>query len=244
MSLRYFDTHSHSCYSLKPPAILHTLLVSTQPNDFVSVTTLNSASPQCLYSIGVHPWYAHEVKLDTLKEIKSHLEKFNYVAIGEIGLDYYGDYKHTKEIQLAWFEAQLQLAQEYDLVVSIHARKSLNDVYRLLKKYPVKFILHGFNGSLEQAKTFMLLNGLFGVNGLVCNPNAHKLHHLVKNIPMENIVLETDYPYVKNQLGSPILIDEVAACVSKITGQSLLEVTETTFITASQLFRSQNEPIV
>jgi len=240
MPFPYFDTHTHAFYSFSSSHPIHRLFVSTQPKDFPEVP-LDFKASHNLYAIGIHPWFAHEVSLSYLPILRQTLMDNKYVAMGEIGLDYFQDYKQTQAIQLDWFEAQLDLAMALNLPVSIHARKSLNEVYSLLKYYPVKFVLHGFSGSLEQAKSFIALGGLLGINGVVCYPNAQKILTVIRGLPMSSFVLETDYPYVKDLQGQPILLNQVAERFAAIKAISIEEVIELTYLNANNLFRRDDE---
>ena len=118
-----------------------------------------------------------------------------FKGIGEIGLDYYWDTSMSNE-QIYTFEYQLGLAQDLHLPVVVHSRKSLDDIFISLKRFPqVKGILHCFPGDINHAKRAIDMGFLIGVGGVVTFKNA-KLAEVVKEIGVENIVLETDAPYL------------------------------------------------
>lgn len=147
-------------------------------------------------SVGVHP---HNVKnLDDEKIIKlQELIKNNdkVIAVGEIGLDFYYD-NSPREEQKKWFKIQLKIAEKYDLPVIIHSRDADQITFDILKKHNVKGVIHCFSGSKELAKEYVKRGFLIGVGGIVTYKNARKLVEVVKEISIDNILIETDAPYL------------------------------------------------
>lgn len=144
--------------------------------------------------IGVHP----NENLNDLKDIslllKNNLNNKKLIGVGEIGLDYYYT-KDNREEQINIFESQLKLAEEYNLPVIIHSRNATEDMLTILKKYRLKGIIHCFNGSIEVAKEYIKLGYKLGINGVITFKNC-KLIDIIKAIGIENIVFETDSPYL------------------------------------------------
>ena len=116
------------------------------------------------------------------------------VAIGEIGLDYYYT-KENRDKQIEVFEFQLALAEKYNLPVIVHSREATLDTINSIKKFKVRGVIHCFSGSLETANIFMKLGFYFGVGGVMTFKNS-KIDQVIKNIPLDRIVLETDSPYL------------------------------------------------
>jgi TatD DNase family protein len=151
----------------------------------------------CIPMMGLHPCYVHKEAATPLKMIEEWLEKRKFAAIGEVGLDYYWDKTNAEEQKLA-FERQVQWAQELDLPIIIHSRKSLDDCIAIIKKYQngkLKGIFHCFSGSLEEARRIEGLGFLMGIGGVLTYKNAG-LKEVVKDISMDHLVLETDAPYL------------------------------------------------
>lgn len=144
------------------------------------------------FALGIHPWFVQEHRLEAALEHLEYLIKCNNpVAIGECGLDYAKDI--DKPTQLAFFIAQLKLAEKYDLPVIIHAVKATEDVIFLLKKHPkVRGEIHGFSGSLEQANTLVKMGFYLGFGLQVSNQQSTKIRQIATQIPLENLLLETD----------------------------------------------------
>src|SRR5699024_6836671 len=145
-------------------------------------------------ALGIHPEYVENYTLDDIKFIEDNLNNPKIVAIGEIGLDYHYS-KENKEEQIKLLELQLKLAEKYGVPVIIHSREATEDTINTLKKYKVRGVIHSFSGSLETAKIYIKMGYLLGINGVVTFKNCN-LKDVLKEIPIENIVLETDSPYL------------------------------------------------
>lgn len=144
---------------------------------------------------GFHPASVSDLSLEDFLFLEELIKSNDrVVAIGEIGLDYhYG--KDNKEEQIILFRRQLELAEKYNMPVVIHTRDAFLDTYNILKDYNVKGVIHCFSGSLEVAKMFLDLGFYLGIGGVVTFSNS-KLKDVVKEVGIDNIVLETDSPYL------------------------------------------------
>ena len=116
------------------------------------------------------------------------------IGIGEIGLDYYHN-KDNKEEQIALFKKQLDLAKKLNLPVVIHSRDAFLDTYNILKEYKLKTTIHCFTGSMEVANLYIKEGYLLGIGGVSTFKNTN-LKETLKSVPLENIVFETDSPYM------------------------------------------------
>ncbi|MDR2205002.1 MAG: TatD family hydrolase [Flavobacteriaceae bacterium] len=148
--------------------------------------------------MGLHPC---SVKPETwgkeLEIVRNYLDKKDFPAIGEIGIDLYWD-KSTLDIQIRAFETQIDWAVEKDLPIVIHTRESFDEVFEVLdrKKHPkLRGIFHCFSGNLEQAKHAIGINFFLGIGGVVTFKNG-KIDQFLHEISLEKIVLETDSPYL------------------------------------------------
>jgi len=146
------------------------------------------------FTLGLHPQEDLKQIYLILDLIKNNLNNDKFLGIGEIGLDYYWN-KDNKEEQKKIFETQLKFAQDNNLPVIIHSRESTNDVLNILKKYNLKGIIHCFNGSVETAKEYIKLGYKLGMNGVITFKNC-KLIDVIREIGVDNIVLETDSPFL------------------------------------------------
>jgi TatD DNase family protein len=149
-------------------------------------------------ALGIHPENANEFNDDVEKEIIELIKKNKkIIAIGEIGLDYYWEENPPKEVQKNVFRKQMKLAETLNLPVVIHDRDAHGDTLEIMKEYPnVKGIVHCFSGSTEFAVECIKLGYYIGIGGVVTFKNAKKIVEVVKQIPLENILVETDAPYM------------------------------------------------
>lgn len=145
-------------------------------------------------ALGIHPEYVNKYNSKDINYIINNLNNKKIIAIGEIGLDYYYT-KENKEEQIKLFEKQLEIAEKYNLPIIVHSREATLDTLNTIKKYNVKGVIHSFNGSLETAKEYIKLGFSFGVNGVITFKNAN-IKEVIKNIPLDNILIETDSPYL------------------------------------------------
>ena len=190
-------------------------------------------------TIGYHPEYADTVSQSDLDYLKSLLGEKKVVGIGEIGLDYHYT-KDNKDKQIWLFEEQLKIAEEFNLPVVIHSRDSTMDTINTLKKYKVKGIIHCFSGSLETANIYISMGFLLGIGGVVTFKNS-KLKDVVKEVPLESIVLETDSPYLapvpfRGKINSSKYLEFIANFIADIKNISVDELAEITSRNASSLF--------
>ncbi len=174
------------------------------------------------------------------------------IAIGEIGLDYYYKPKTTvrleqfKELQKKVFIEQLDLAKELDLPVIIHCRMAHTDVLDILKSQisnpndqKLRGVIHCFTGNLEQAKKFIDLGFYIGINGIIFKLD---LDEVIKNIPLNKILVETDCPYLTPpeagvERNEPIFVKHVIQKIADLKGMSFDEIIEATTANAIRLFK-------
>lgn len=186
------------------------------------------------FAAGFHPENLDGANLDDLKIIEKFAKNSKCVAIGEIGLDYHW-MNFSKQEQKDFFEAQLELANKLDMPVIVHDREAHGDTLDILKQYKPKGVLHCFSGSKEMAKEIIKLGMYIGLNGVVTFSNARKSLEVVKEIPLERLVLETDCPYLapvpmrgkRNDSSYIPYTAEKIAQVLNIDTQELINITNT-----------------
>lgn len=167
---------------------------ATDINSIKEILKLVKEYPNMYGAIGIHPENVDTYQSRDLEYIEKHLKDDKIVAIGEIGLDYYYT-KENKDKQIMLFRKQLELAEKYHLPVIIHSREATKDTIEILKEYKVKGVIHSFSGSYETACIYIKMGYLIGVNGVITFKNS-KLFEVIKRIPKESIVIETDSPYL------------------------------------------------
>ena len=177
-------------------------------------------------ALGIHPETVDDYSLDDIEFIKNNLSNEKIVAIGEIGLDYHYT-KENKVEQIKLLEMQLFLAEEYNLPVIIHTRDATEDTINTLKKFNCRGTIHSFSGSLETAKIYIKMGYLLGVNGVITFKNCN-IKDVIKEVGLDNIVLETDSPYLtpvpyRGMQNNPSHILDIAKFVSELYNISLEE---------------------
>lgn len=177
-------------------------------------------------ALGIHPETVDDYSLDDIEFIKNNLSNEKIVAIGEIGLDYHYT-KENKDEQIKLLEMQLSLAEEYNLPVIIHSRDATEDTINTLKKFNCRGTIHSFSGSLETAKIYIKMGYLLGVNGVITFKNCN-IKDVIKEVGLNNIVLETDSPYLtpvpyRGMQNNPSHILDIAKFVSELYNVSLEE---------------------
>lgn len=175
---------------------------------------------------------------------KEAAEKKLLVAIGETGLDYH--YEHSKrETQQDFFIRYIKLAKEMDLPLVIHCRDAFDDFFKIIDKhYPFakKGVLHCFTGTLEDAKKLIERDWYVSFSGIITFKKSHELREVVKFVPIENMLIETDSPYLAPQgkrgiANEPSFMPETAHMVTQLKNLPLQEVLEKTSQNTSNLFK-------
>jgi TatD DNase family protein len=182
-------------------------------------------------AIGIHPESADTYTEEDLKYVEEHINDPKVVAIGEIGLDYYWT-KDNKDNQKELFEYQLALAERVNKPVIIHSREATQDTIDILKKYKVKGVIHSFSGSYETACIYIKMGYLLGINGVITFKNCN-LKDVVEKLDLENIVLETDSPYLtpvpyRGKKNDPSHVWEIAEYIANLKGLSIEELSKET----------------
>ncbi len=191
-------------------------------------------------TLGIHPENVDSYTREDLKFIEDNLANPKIIAIGEIGLDYHYS-KENKDKQINLLELQLQMAEKYHIPVVIHSREATLDTINSLKKYKVKGVIHSFSGSLETAREYLKMGYLLGVNGVITFKNAN-IKEVIKEIPLDKIVLETDSPYLtpepfRGKQNNPSHIIDIAKFVADLKGISLEELAHITNQNIENLFK-------
>lgn len=209
----WIDTHSHlDAPEFEPDrAAVHQraraagvatcVIPAVEAANFDAVRLLAHAQ-QDTYGLGIHPLYApHATEADLAKldaALHAHHDDQRLVAVGEIGLDGFVPELNTPEAlaqQQHYYKAQLKLAQQHQLPVILHVRRSADLLLKGLRDTPVVGgIAHAFNGSLQQAQAFIALGFKLGFGGALTYDRALQLRRLATELPLSAIVLETDAP--------------------------------------------------
>jgi TatD DNase family protein len=192
--------------------------------------------------MGLHPCSVKENVEEELAIVQQQLAKRKFIAIGEIGLDFYWDKTFTNQ-QLHAFELQMGLALEYNLPIVIHTRNAMGETIEAVKpfvKKGLRGVFHCFSGSKESAEQIIGMGFHLGLGGVLTYKNAG-VAEAVKDIPIEYLVLETDAPYLapvpyRGKTNEPAYMLEVAKKLAEIKSMPLHEIAAITTSNAEKLF--------
>lgn len=215
------------------------IISATNKNEFAETLEIISKYQDVFASLGIHPEYANTYKEKDLDLLKKLLKTKKVVAVGEIGLDYHYN-KDNKENQKKLFQKQLEIAQDLSLPVVIHTRDAINDTVNILKKYKLKGVIHCFSGSYETANLYLKLGLKLGIGGVITFKNSN-LKETLQKIDLDNIVLETDSPYLtpepnRGKQNSSKNLIYIVKTISNIKNLKTTEVVSKTTKNASDLF--------
>ncbi len=180
--------------------------------NFDTVRKLAHSFKSGSYALGIHPLFVPDALERDLAELESQIQQSlddpRFVAIGEIGLDYFVPALRTSEMrekQETYYSAQLDLAQRYGLPVLLHVRRSQDILLKHLRRRPcIGGIAHAFNGSFQQAEQFIQMGFALGFGGAMTFSRALQIRRLAAQLPVEALVLETDAPDIPPAwLGQP-----------------------------------------
>jgi TatD DNase family protein len=196
----------------------------------------------CIAMMGLHPCYVKENYKEELKLVEEWIGKRKFIAIGEIGLDFYWDKTFTKEQHIV-FETQMQWALDLNLPIAIHTRNAMGETIEAVKSFAKKGlrgVFHCFSGSKESAEQIIGMGFHLGLGGVLTYKNAG-VAEAVKDIPMEYLVLETDAPYLapvpyRGKTNEPAFMLEVAKKLAEIKSLPLHEIAAITTSNAEKLF--------
>ncbi len=259
----YFDSHSHyydgklieETKNESVDSLIDALLLNGNVSYIVNVgtNTENSriAIEQCrrhknMYAaIGIHPSDCKEEKdmATALATIEALIKENSdiVVALGEIGLDYHWE-PIEKELQMAYFEAQMQMTQRLSLPVVIHDRDAHGDCFDMAMKYKgVKGVFHSYSGSLEMARELIRHGWYISFSGTVTFKNAVRVAEVARSLPHDRVLIETDCPYLtphphRGKVNHSGYLEYTNAAIASLWGLSPEETARITLENARELF--------
>ncbi len=194
-------------------------------------------------AVGVHPSDCENLTEDDIKRLKILCQDPKVVAIGEIGLDYHYD-SPGKVVQKKWFERQLRLAKEVALPIIVHSRDAAADTLEIISREEfrgMRGIIHCFSYSLEIAREYVKMGYHIGIGGVVTFKNGRKLQEIAGSIPLENIVVETDCPYLapepyRGRRNSSAYLTYIIERIASLRNAEYEEIERATYENAAALF--------
>lgn len=218
------------------------ILAAVSARLWPKLKTVAAGYPGLYPCYGLHPAYLAEHRPEHLDQLGDWLAQERPVAIGECGLDYYLP-DLDPDRQAEYFAGQLRLARRHDLPVVIHARHAVDQVIKMVRRFAgVRGMVHSFSGSEDQARRLLDLGILLSFGGPLTYPKATRLRGLMKVLPMDSFLLETDAPDQPlsthpGQRNEPAYLAEVLACVAELRGSDPATVAAATTANARRLFR-------
>lgn len=239
----YIDSHSHLFYpnfsedinevveNSKKNQVEYFLVPATNIVSCLQTIDLTNKFNNIFGAVGIHPHDTKEWEENIIEELKTLSKKEKIVAIGEIGLDYYYDFS-PKEIQIKAFRSQIELALELNLPIIVHNREADTDILNIIRDYKstsLKGQFHCFNGSLKDAMELIEMGHYVSFTGNITFKKADNLREIVKEIPINNLLLETDSPFMtpvpfRGKRNEPAFVRYVAQQIAEVKNISEEEV--------------------
>ncbi len=254
-TMKLVDTHTHLYTEEFDPdrgTVIHKalknqvermLLPNIDSTSVEAMWSLVKVFPRhCFPMMGLHPTSVNDQYEKELERVSEELSRNHYAGVGEIGMDLYWDQSFRSQQEDA-FRRQLRLAKQYRLPVSIHTREAFDITYQIVKEEltdDLKGVFHCFTGTLEEAGKILDAGFKMGIGGVLTFKNSN-LDSVVRELPLEALVLETDAPYLapvpfRGKRNESSYIRYVAEKLAEVRGITLEEVAEVTTQTAENLF--------
>jgi TatD DNase family protein len=250
-----FDTHCHldvERFDADRPAMLKRAAdahVTRMLNPAFSIESsqravaLAAEHAEVYAAVGVHPNDTATFDAASLETLRVLAAQPKVVAIGEIGLDYHWQ-TVPPEVQKAAFISQLALARERDLPVIIHCREAIDDTLDILEREFCgrQLVLHSFAGAIKDLQRALKCGFYVGVSGPVTYPSAAQTREIVREIPLDRLLIETDAPYLtpqryRGKRNEPAYVRLVAEKIADVREMMLVDVARITTENANRLFR-------
>lgn len=265
------DTHCHLDYNKFDPdraeviqrandaGLIRLLVPGLHHRSSAEAVALAEAHPSVYAAVGFHPTDLDEFTEETFEEVKALAPHPKVVAIGEIGIDYYWVKENDKRThQREVLKRQLDFAKEMDKPVILHMREEGDawfgdasmDLLKILEQWTSTLtgslaekpgVLHSFNGTLETAQKALAMNFYIGVTGPVTYKNADKKREIIRELPLDRLLIETDSPFlspvpVREKRNEPWYIRYIADKIAEIHSKSPAEIARITTNNAARLF--------
>jgi len=216
------NTHIHLDFdSVKSRSKTKTgvIVPSTGKHNWDKVISYCNNDNNCYFALGIHPWLISDHQMLDLYSLEVRIEDEKPLAVGTCGLDYIKVKDRNK--QRYFFDEQVALATRFDLPLIIHSVQATEDVRDLLKSYSKsRGVIQAYSGTIQEAEILMKMGFLFGFSHNLTNPHAYKLHDILKFLPMESILIETDDRKNTDEL---IQIAERVAKIKKLHIQQVID---------------------
>ena len=227
---QYYDNIDEVLENARKCEVGAVIVNGTNSLDNREVLELVSKYDMVYGALGIQPEEIDDNWYGTLEFIERHICDDKILAVGEIGLDYH--YDCDRDLQKQVFRKQLEIAEKYNKPVIVHSRDCIQETYNILKEYNVKGIMHCYSGSVEMATQFIKIGFYLGIGGISTFKNASRVVEVIKCVPLEYIVLETDSPYLspepyrgkKNEPANILLVFNKICEIKKLDDEHVMNV--------------------
>ncbi len=249
---KMIDTHAHLDMLKNKDDILESvnslkaiITIGCDKEKINKAVELSKRFDNVFASIGFHPYDVNDISDKDIENLKTTAEKNSkVVAIGETGLDYYREIT-PKEKQVYFFERQLELAKELGLPVVIHSRSADEDTLKILEKhspYPDSGVMHCFGGGVELMEKTVELGFYISFAGNITYPKADNLRNVLKKVPLDRLLIETDCPFLAPQKkrgkeNKPVYLIYTLEFISEFLGIDKNQLEKITENNAEKLFK-------
>lgn len=256
--MQLIDTHTHLDFDdfdadrqnvlqhCKQLGVERMVVLGVYQRNLQRVWDLALSEPSVYAALGLHPAYLDEHRPEHLQELRGWLERLaghpKLCAVGEIGLDYYIE-TLDRDRQQTVLDSQLQMAADFNLPALLHVRRSHADTIATLKRFKLKRagIVHAFAGSREEAREYLKLGFKLGLGGAATWPQALRMHRVLKELPLEGVVLETDSPDMApamhpGQRNSPEHLPDICQALAEIMNVPPERLAQASTANACELF--------
>jgi TatD DNase family protein len=265
------DTHCHLDYNkfdsdraaviqrANDSGLIRLLVPGLDHRSSEAAVRLAESNPSVYAAVGFHPTDLEEFSAGTFQQVKEFAKRPKVVAIGEIGIDYYWVKENDKRaFQREALKQQLQFAKEINKPVIIHMREendawfgeASQDLLKILEAWQSSLrgtlaerpgVLHSFNGNLETAQKALALNFYLGITGPVTYKNAEEKRSIIRQIPINKLLIETDSPFLapvpfRGKRNEPAYVGHIADKIAEIHSKSPAEIASITTANAARLF--------
>ncbi|MBT0586041.1 TatD family hydrolase [Alteromonas oceanisediminis] len=244
----------HTLAAAREQGVERLCLISTHASEWAPcITHARQQSQVISNTLGIHPHYADDATDDVLDALDQLLSKKQAVAVGECGLDFNRMYSQQSNQQRV-FEAQLSLAAKYSLPVYLHERDAFAAQTALLSQYRARLcggLVHCFTGDTNQLKTYVDMGFYIGITGWLCDPKrGQALREAVKFLPLSQLILETDAPYLfpkslkpRKRNNEPANLPHIGHTLAELLRVPVNDIAQASFANACELFRVNRQEI-
>jgi len=250
------DTHCHLDFEdlvaeqkgilarARQAGVLQLITIGIDLSSSQRAIALAEANGEIYSTVGIHPHNASELSSEDIQELLTLGRKPRVVAYGEIGLDFYRNYQ-PRSVQIACLNQQLELARQLGLPVVIHEREAHEEVYQILREHKVWEMggaMHCFSGDWSLAQKCLDLGLYLSIAGTVTFAKSNILQDVVRNCPLDRLLLETDAPFLapvpkRGKGNEPAFLIHTAEKIATLNELSLAAVAKQTTSNARQLFK-------